>query len=131
MASKVSAKSHDESVEKIPGLQAAGLHERKDSLHATVPLLAGGTLGSFTPEHSETEHAFGMIVCGRNTFLDEKEPKGIELLFKPPGKFPRCVLAVSRSCTTTMKHSRPTMMSIERNSTGSFGRWWMKSSRNT
>jgi len=88
MASKVSAKSLDESMEKIPGLQAAGLHERKDSLHPTVPLLAGGTLGSFTPEDSETEHAFGMIVCGRNTLLDEKEPKakGNRALFQASGQ---------------------------------------------
>jgi hypothetical protein len=83
MASEVSVKSVDQNMEKISGLQAAGLPERKDSFHPTVPLFTGRTLGPFAPEDSKAEHAFGMIVCGSNALLDQKEPKGIEFFFEP------------------------------------------------
>ncbi len=94
MAPEVRVKSVDQGMEKIPGLQAAGLPEREDSFHPTVPLFAGGTLGSFPPEHGKTEHPFGMVVRGSNALLNEKEPKTIEFLFEPPGKVPRWVLAL-------------------------------------
>lgn len=95
MAFEVSLNSIDESRKEISGLQATCLPQRKDSLHPSVPLFTGGTLGSFAPEDSKAEHALGMIVRRSDALFYQEEPKGIDLSVEPQGKPSRRVLAIS------------------------------------
>lgn len=67
MTGEVSSDSLHQSREKIPGVEAAGLPQGKDSLDPSVSLFTGSTLGPFAPKHSKPEHALGMIVRGSNT----------------------------------------------------------------
>jgi len=95
MTSEVSFHRIHKSGEKILGVKAAGLPQRKNPLHPSVPFLTGSALGPFTPKNGKAEHAFSMIVRGGNSRYFQKEPKGVDFPEESQGKLSRCILAVS------------------------------------
>jgi hypothetical protein len=82
----------DENVEGGFRSESAGLAKRKDALNPPVALLTDGALRPFSPKDGIAQHAFGMVVGGRDALFHEEKPEAIDLGMEPFGE-PACGIA--------------------------------------